>query len=224
MPRGPGAVARAGPRAQPSDPPAHATEQGRPAPGPLAVRMKRRQRHPTARRPLGTRTLRRDGSRGPRGDLTLTPPLARVLHIRCEQCLGAGDQIRRCRGWPISPERAGTPRAHRRRETLAPTESLSRGRGTARVTAARRAAGSRALERAAAAVGETQGRTTATAALAKQTPHAVKQREAGPRGETKASTQWKTKVSAGGPGAKTAEARAHDLVALAGRDLENNRQ
>jgi len=40
LPRGPGAVARAGPRAQPSDLPPHATEQERPALGPLAVRKK----------------------------------------------------------------------------------------------------------------------------------------------------------------------------------------
>jgi len=39
----------------------------RPASGPLAVRRRPRQRYPTARRPLGSRTLRRDGSFRPRG-------------------------------------------------------------------------------------------------------------------------------------------------------------
>ena len=37
--------------------------------GPLAVRLKPRQRYPTAGRPLGTRTLRRHGSYRPRGGI-----------------------------------------------------------------------------------------------------------------------------------------------------------
>jgi hypothetical protein len=41
----------------------------RPAAGPLAVRLKPRQRYPTAGRPLGTRTLRRHGSYRPRGGI-----------------------------------------------------------------------------------------------------------------------------------------------------------
>jgi hypothetical protein len=65
-------------------------------------------------------------------------------------CSGGGYSIRRCRGWPVTPEPAGTPRAHRWRETLAPTETLFRARGTARDPTARRAAGSRAEEPAGA--------------------------------------------------------------------------
>ena len=75
LPCGLGAVAWAGPRAQPSDPPARATEQGRPAAGPLAVRQKPRQRYPTARRPLGARTLRRNGSCRPLGESHRHPPV-----------------------------------------------------------------------------------------------------------------------------------------------------
>ena len=67
LPCGLGPVARATHRAQPSDPPLRATEQGCPAVWPLAVRMGPRQRYPTAGRPLGARTLRRDGSYRPRG-------------------------------------------------------------------------------------------------------------------------------------------------------------
>jgi hypothetical protein len=63
---------------------------------------------------------------------------------RKRSCSGGGLSLRRCRGWLISPQPAGTPRAHRRRETLAPTESLSQGRGTARDPTLRRTAGSRA--------------------------------------------------------------------------------
>jgi hypothetical protein len=73
-PRARSQVARAAHRVQPSDPPSRATEQGRPAPGPLAVRRKPRQRYPTAGRPLGTRTLRRDGSFRPRGGSHHHPP------------------------------------------------------------------------------------------------------------------------------------------------------
>jgi len=66
-PRARSQVARAAHRAQPSEPPSRATELGRPAVGPLAVRLKPRQRYPTAGRPLGARTLRRHGSIRPRG-------------------------------------------------------------------------------------------------------------------------------------------------------------
>ncbi len=77
MPRGLGAVARAAHRVQPSDSPAHATEQGHPAVGPRAVRMKPRQRYPTAGRALGARTLRRHGSIRPRGGFDHHPPVCR---------------------------------------------------------------------------------------------------------------------------------------------------
>jgi len=69
------AVARAAHRAQPADPPSRATEQAQPGVRTLAVRMKPRQRYPTAERPLGTRTLRRHGSFSPRGGSHHHPPV-----------------------------------------------------------------------------------------------------------------------------------------------------
>jgi hypothetical protein len=61
----PSSLAR--PHALRSETPPRTTEQGRPAAGPLAVRMKPRQRHPTAVRPLGARALRRECRVAPDG-------------------------------------------------------------------------------------------------------------------------------------------------------------
>ena len=113
LPRGPRAVARAGHRAQPSDPPARATEQGRPAPGPLAVRMRPRQRHPAAGRPLGARTRRRDRSLARGADLIPSPrslqPCLRGLRV----VLGWVEKIRPAGGAAIPPSATGTRRAAR---------------------------------------------------------------------------------------------------------------
>ena len=112
MPRGPGAVARAGPRARPSDPPARATEQGRLAVGPLAVREKPRQRYPTARRPLGSRTLRRNGSFSPRGGSPRHPPgrPGAAWDVQVVSLGGRRDSARRvgrpCLRRPRGPQRA----------------------------------------------------------------------------------------------------------------------
>jgi hypothetical protein len=79
--------------------------------GPLAVRTKPRQRHPTARRPLGTRTLRRDGSYRPQGGFHRHPPVRRgsaragspgregSRKGSSHGFAGGGHSIRRCRGW-----------------------------------------------------------------------------------------------------------------------------
>ena len=64
MPLGLRRVDRAAHRARPSDPPPRATELGRPAVGPLAVRMRPRQRHPTQ----GARSVLARG-----GERRLTP-------------------------------------------------------------------------------------------------------------------------------------------------------
>jgi hypothetical protein len=130
--------------------------------------------------PLGARTLRPHGSVRPRGGFHRHPP---ALQQHAQEVLAhgyrrrslsassrrAGDQIRRCRGWQVSPEPAGTPRAHRRRETRARCDAL----GTAMVTGAWRTAGSRAEECAGAAAGETQARTQPLATPAKGRLHAV---------------------------------------------------
>jgi hypothetical protein len=112
--------------------------------GPLAVRMRPRQRHPTARRPLGTRSLRRNGrvTRGAEGRPHLPHPLNSVLWINFpvrRGCLckalangGGGPSAPRATG-AIAPERAGPERPDRRVETLAPTKGLLRGRGIARI-------------------------------------------------------------------------------------------
>jgi hypothetical protein len=114
LPRGPGAVARAGHRAQPSDPPARATEQGRPASGPLAVRLTPRQGYPTAARPLGTRTLRRHGSVRPRGGFHHHPPAWPPACLSAfAKKSGGGHSFRPAGGAAISPEAAGTRRADR---------------------------------------------------------------------------------------------------------------
>ena len=108
LPRGPRAVARAGHRAQPSDPPARATEQGRPAPGPLAVRMRPRQRHPAAGRPLGARTRRRDGSCGPRsGTYPHTPVHHGPAWESSTMSSGGGQSIRPAGGAAMPPSAAG---------------------------------------------------------------------------------------------------------------------
>jgi hypothetical protein len=57
---------------RPETPPA-ATQQGRPAVGPLAVHTRPRQRHPTAVRPLGPRGLRSQGRSHPQGGLNAHP-------------------------------------------------------------------------------------------------------------------------------------------------------
>ena len=121
MPRGLEAVARAVHRAQPSDPPWRTTEQGRPAAGPLAVRMKPRQRYPTPRRPLGARTLRRHGSCRPRGGFHPPPPFSKkTLKSSRHRTLGFSVSSRRVGGSiarpvvaAMSPEAAGTRRADR---------------------------------------------------------------------------------------------------------------
>jgi hypothetical protein len=75
----------------------------RPVPGPLGVRTRRRHRHPVRVRALGPRGLGRHGRWHPPGG-GLPPPQDVVS-------LGGGHSLRRCRGWSISPEPAGTGRA-----------------------------------------------------------------------------------------------------------------
>ena len=200
LPRGLGAVARAAHRAQPSVPPSRATEQGRPAVGPLAVRMKPRQRYPTARRPLGARTLRRHGSVRPRGGAHPHPPVRAgactdyCAPLTANWTSGGSSQSARRVPAAMPPETAGTQRAHRRRETRAGSAR------TARVTAARRAAGSRSKEsRSAASGGEQAPRGRAPAGQkktrgAKQKPHAVKRKglAAHPLGKRKPAEQQKS--------------------------------
>jgi hypothetical protein len=153
--------------------------------GPLGVGERQPRRLPSPVSASGPRTRRRDGSCSPRGGFHPHPPFTTALLERCEHVFGWVEKMRRCRAWPISPEPAGTPRAHRRRETLNPTESLSRGRGTARDPTARRTLGSRAEEPAGAGRGGAQAfRWTPWHRQEKQ-PHAVKNGATGPRGKRK---------------------------------------
>jgi hypothetical protein len=75
--------------------------------------------------PLGARTLRRNGSYRPRGGFHLHPPgsLCTCTHLmllpglsphwHSHRVTGGGLSIRRCRGWPISPEPAVRGRGRR---------------------------------------------------------------------------------------------------------------
>ena len=94
-------------------PPA-ATEQGRPTVGPLAVRMKPRQRYPAAGRPLGDPQPPEAWPLAPAGRIGYPPPkhcalaCGRVVVKPAPRATGA-----------IAPKRAGTERADRRVETWA---------------------------------------------------------------------------------------------------------
>ena len=85
----------------------------RPAPGPLGVRNRPRHRHPVPVRALGPRGLGRHGRWHPLGELITPHPGTAPWHA------GGGLSTRRCRGWQISPEPAGTGRASRIGETAA---------------------------------------------------------------------------------------------------------
>jgi hypothetical protein len=89
LPRGPGAVARAGPRAQSSDPPPHATEQERPALGPLAVRKKPTPATPHRGTPARDPHAPAQWLLSPAGRMSPPPPFATVLLRWCRQCLWA---------------------------------------------------------------------------------------------------------------------------------------
>ena len=140
-----------------SDPPARATEQGRPAAGPLAVRMKPRQRHPTAGRPLGdphapapwllspAGRISPPPSRSPRDPAWRRPRRASVFGWGFESAGAAGGRSLRS---PRAPD-ARAALGRRRRGLMR----------TPRGPGADRALRSRAEECAAAAAGETQGRT-----------------------------------------------------------------
>jgi hypothetical protein len=91
--------------------------------------MRPRQRHPTARRPLGTRSLRRD-SRSTRGAEVCPhtnphpeqPRYCDAASVRIARtCLEPedGGLPCRCHGWPIAPEPAGPGRASHIGETAA---------------------------------------------------------------------------------------------------------
>ena len=117
--------------------------RARSASGPRGVRVKPRRRLPTAARASGTRGLRRDlpptapafeaphpsardTEAGPRSPRVRT---FRAFRSRAGVGVKSAPRARRA----MAPERAGPERPDRRVETLAPTERLMRGRGTARV-------------------------------------------------------------------------------------------
>ena len=120
--------------------------------------------------------------------------------------------LRRCRGGPITPQPAGTGRASRagrRRRGLIRT---LRGPG------ADRALRSRAEEPAGAGRGGAQACRRTPRHRQKTAPRSGNKKKQ-PRSEN--NRPWR---SAGSPPAEAPETRAHRLVALAGRDLENHRQ
>ena len=192
MPRGLGAVARAGHRAQPSDPPSRATEQAQPGVRTLAVPLPRKRRSAGASvstRRSGRSVPAHSGAMAPvaRGAvLPATPNLeqsAREVATPSHLCAGfsvsrrrVGCSNRRCRGWPITPEPAGPGRASRGGETAARPHANAEGprRGSRSPVAGegvcrRRARGRTSLQKA-------------TAAPAKQEePHAVKDKRAAAR-------------------------------------------
>ena len=164
-------VARAAHRAQPSDPPSSAIPPRAgdvPRWGPsLFVRS-----HATDTPPRDARSVpARSGEMAPDApgaDLTTTPRSPRSCSTGVGNVFGRAEKFRRCRGWPISPEPAGTGRASRVGETAARLHANAEGprRGSRSPVAGEGVCRRRA-----------RGRTSlqlATAAPAKNKPHAVK--------------------------------------------------
>ncbi len=145
LPRGLRAVARAAHRAQPSDPPPRATEQAQAGVWTLAVPRPRAARSCSAsvstRRPGRSVPARSVGmARIARwADFTSTPRFPVHLHVpdalarihapigRAHRVTGGRLSIRRCRGWPIPPEPAGTGRASHVGETAARSHANTEG-------------------------------------------------------------------------------------------------
>jgi hypothetical protein len=186
-PRVPGPLALARPRSLRAKTPSAATEQGRSAVRPLAVRMTPRQRYPAAGRPLGDPQPPETWPLAPAGRFE-TPTLRLETLKPGSSCPVAGP-VERFNREPrvvvksapradgaITPERAGTERPDRRVETLAPTGRLMRGRGTARVrtpvcaSSVARAGGSEGCARCAARA------TSLRARGAKENLHGVEKR------------------------------------------------
>jgi hypothetical protein len=99
-PRVRGVSSLARPRSRRAETPRAATEQGRPAAGPLAVRMRTRHRFPTAGRPLGGPQPSEQSPLAPAGRNEDPPP--GIRRQRAE-----GHEYRKCEATRTAPSRTG---------------------------------------------------------------------------------------------------------------------
>jgi hypothetical protein len=137
-----GRSALARPRWRRAETPSAGTRQRVRGRGPLGVRMKPRHRHPSPIRTPGPRSLRSDGRPTRRADLSPHPDFhdgsrqeGFSLAVAGFLAEGAAAEIAPRATGAVTPERAGPERPVRCVGTLAPTERLFRGRGTARLRA-----------------------------------------------------------------------------------------
>jgi len=157
-----------------------------PGAGPLGVRKGRRHRHPTPDPHAGDPVASGEMAAPPAGRIYSAHPKRQE---RREGHLGGGHSIRRCRGWQIAPEPAGTGRASRAGETAALFHANAEGprRGSRSPVAGGGTCG--------AAAGETQGRTQATAAPANKASRSERRNQLMARGAKQKPSRSDTKKS-----------------------------
>jgi hypothetical protein len=147
-------------------------------------------------RPVGPRSLRRDGRPTRRAEF-LHPPRTNCSHLLSRTMANGRVVVKSAprADRAMTPERAGPERPGRRVETLAPTERLMRGRGTARVrpsVCVPPQAGSHAQAGRRAGL-EAQPERPLPARGAKQKPHAVKGAKPAPSPPAKKRSRSETK-------------------------------